>query len=96
MTFCVEELQVNQPDQVAPDTADARMECAVIGALTACGVVQQCEIVTHVEVVALVRSIDDTGHDRFDRRTWCPPGADPHMRYGVLAAAAKRLKRFLI
>ncbi len=85
---------MNQPDQIAT-TGDAHIECAVISALNAGGVVSQREIVTHVEIVAVVRSIDADGHERFDRRTWCPRGADPHMRYGVLAAAAKRLKRRL-
>ena len=75
-----------------PDTRLGELERRVIEAMTDTDAIGAGEIVVHFDLVAETRRMDDRGEEHLKRHHFAIDGADPHMSWGVLQAAADAVK----
>jgi hypothetical protein len=76
-----------------PDTDARAVEHAIGEAITVHGRLDPGEIIVHYALVIETRRVDDSGIERIRRHAWTPDGSDPHLSYGLLAAAAEKILR---
>jgi hypothetical protein len=82
--------------QPAQRTAAAALEEGVISTIRQHGGIARNAIVTHFDLVASLRSLDASGHERVWREHWAPTGSDPHVSYGYLSAQAAQIRNELV
>jgi len=77
------------------DTRLGDLEGRVIAAMTDSDELANGEIVVHFDLVAETRRMDAAGEEHLKRHHFAIDGADPHMSWGVLQAAADKVRSTL-
>jgi hypothetical protein len=75
----------------SPDVDPRAIETRIEEAISVHGRLEPGELIVHYDLVVLTRRIDDDGDEPIRRHHWARTGSDPHLSYGALRAAAKRV-----
>lgn len=74
-------------------TTTGTLEDAVTDAVRALGGLAPGEVLTHFDLVAETRMVDEQGKEHVSRHHWSPVGSNPHLSFGLLAAQSGALMR---
>ncbi len=77
---------------VGPRVRADELERRVFEAVSCDKALPANSIVVHFDLVAEVLSTDGSGDEQLKRHHWAPHGADPHMSFAVLQAAADTVR----
>jgi len=80
---------------MGPSTRLHELERRVIAAIADTDEVDAGALVVHFDLVAETRQLDESGEEHLKRHHFAIEGADPHTSWGVLQAAADKVRSAL-